>query len=57
VKAISGNPIARDSFLNDVTVNGVINSSDIGTVKPQSGTSLPAAADPKSEEASKISER
>jgi len=29
------------NFRTDVTVNGAINSSDIGTVKAKSGTSLP----------------
>jgi hypothetical protein len=49
-KASSGNPIERDNFRLDVTVNGAINSSDIGTIKQQSGRSLPTAAPTKEEE-------
>ena len=46
-KTLSGNSVERDNFRNDVTVNGVINTSDIGIIKPQSGTSLSPIAPPK----------
>jgi hypothetical protein len=41
-KVMSGNTIERDTFKNDVSANGVINSTDIGLIKQQSGTNLPA---------------
>ena len=40
-KSQSGRATTAANFRTDVTANGVINSSDIGLVKINSGTSLP----------------
>jgi hypothetical protein len=39
--AKSGQPVTANNFREDVTVNGAINSSDIGLVQSKSGTALP----------------
>ena len=41
VKGQSGSPVINANFREDVTVDGVINSSDIGLTKSKSGDSLP----------------
>jgi hypothetical protein len=40
-KAQSGTVARSGNFRTDVTVNGLINSSDISTVRSKSGTAIP----------------
>ena len=40
-QAQSGQPVGLNNFREDVTVNGLINSSDISFVQTRSGTGLP----------------
>jgi hypothetical protein len=40
-KSNSGQATDGANFRTDVTVNGVINSSDVSTVKSKSGTAFP----------------
>jgi hypothetical protein len=40
-KSQSGAPVDGNNFRTDVTPNGAITSSDLGTVKAQAGTSIP----------------
>jgi hypothetical protein len=37
VKAQSGSAVTEDNFIDDVNVNGAINSSDVSLTKGQSG--------------------
>ena len=41
VRKQSGTVADSSNFRTDVTVNGLINSSDISTVKSKSGTAIP----------------
>jgi hypothetical protein len=40
-RAQSGNPVTNMNFREDVTVDGLINASDVLFVKSKVGTSLP----------------
>ena len=41
VKAETSNPIGAGNFRTDVSLNGVINGSDLSMTKAASGTSIP----------------